>query len=281
VAAAAEERHYQPVGPAAAAPDPEFEARPRTQAQLVVRRFLAHKLAVVSLFVFVVILVISLLGQRFWTYKFGVPNVAALSQPPSREHPLGTGDLGEDGLAQLLRGAQRSMQIALLVMVLQTVIAVVVGSVAGYFRGWLDSALMRLVDLLLTLPGNAVLIVLASRLQTGWMGLVFVLAALSWAPDSRLIRGVFLSLREKEYVEAARALGATDQRIIVRHLLPNSLGVIIVNASLALAGAILAEAFLSFLGLGVQPPETSLGSLINQAQSAADTGRGCSTSPAL
>jgi peptide/nickel transport system permease protein len=228
-------------------------------------------LAVISLVVFVLILVISLLGQRFWAYKYGVANMDALSQPPSRQHPLGTGDLGEDGLAQLLRGAQRSVQIALLVMVLQTVTAVVVGSVAGYFRGWLDSALMRLVDLLLTLPGNVVLIVLATRLQAGWIGVVFVLAALGWAPDARLVRAVILSLREKEYVEAARALGARDRRIIVRHLLPNSLGVIIVNATLAVAGAILAEAFLSFLGLGVQPPETSLGRLIAEAQTAVDT----------
>jgi ABC-type dipeptide/oligopeptide/nickel transport system permease subunit len=221
--------------------------------------------------VFVLILLISLFGQRFWRYRYGTPNADALSLPPSWQHPLGTGDLGEDGLAQLLRGAQRSMQIALLVMVVQTVIAVTVGAVAGYFRGWLDAALMRLVDLLLTLPGMAVLIVLATRLQTGWIGVAFVIAVFGWAPDSRLVRGVFLSLREKEYVEAARALGAPDRRIIVRHLLPNSLGVITVNATLAVAGGILGEAFLSYLGLGVQLPETSLGRLIEQGQSAADT----------
>jgi peptide/nickel transport system permease protein len=257
--------------PTSAGPEWEFGVRSRTQTQLVVRRFLAHRLAVLSLVLFALILAISLLGQRFWAYKYGVPDVDALSQPPSRQHPLGTGDLGQDGLAQLLRGAQRSMQIALLVMVLQTVVGVLVGSVAGYFRGWLDSVLMRLVDLLLTLPGMAVLIVLATRLQAGWIGVVFVVAAFGWAPDSRLVRGVFLSLREKEYVEAARALGAPHRRIIVRHLLPNSLGVIIVNATLALAAAVVGEATLSFLGLGVQPPETSLGRLIAEAQSAADT----------
>jgi len=252
-------------------PEREFTVKARTQTQLVLRRFFAHKLAVGSLVVFVVLLVLSLLGQRFWKYKYGVPDTNSLSQPPSGEHPLGTGDLGEDGLAQLLRGAQRSMQISLLVMVMQTATATLVGAVAGYFRGWVDAVLMRLVDLLLTLPGLALLIVLASRIQAGWIGVAFVIAFLGWAPDSRVVRGVFLSLREKEYVEAARALGARDRRIIVRHLLPNSLGVIIVNATLALATAILAEAALSYLGFGVQAPETSLGKLISDAQGAVDT----------
>jgi ABC-type dipeptide/oligopeptide/nickel transport system permease subunit len=252
-------------------PEREFTVKARTQTQLIVRRFFAHKLAVGSMVVFLLILVVSLLGQRFWHYKYGVPNPDALSEAPSKAHPLGTGDLGQDGLAQLLRGAQRSMQISLLVMVMQTAAATLVGSVAGYFRGWVDSVLMRLVDLLLTLPGLALLIVLASRIQAGWIGVAFVIAFLGWAPDSRVVRGVFLSLREKEYVEAARALGAKDRRIIVRHLLPNSLGVIIVNATLALATAILAEAALSYLGFGVQAPETSLGKLISDAQGAVDT----------
>ncbi len=249
----------------------DFGVRPRSQTRLIVRRFLAHRLAVVSLAVFLLLVLISLFGQRFWKYRYGTPDPDALSLHPSWQHPLGTRDLGQDGLAELLRGAQRSVQIALLVMVLQTTIAVIVGSVAGYFRGWLDSALMRLVDLLLTLPGNAVLIVLAARLNTGWIGVVFVIAFLGWATDARIVRGVFLSLREREYVEAARALGARDRRIIVRHLLPNSLGVVMVNATLAVAAGIGGEAFLSYLGLGVQPPEISLGTLIADAQMAVDT----------
>ncbi len=256
--------------PMGAGPEREFTVKARTQTQLVIRRFLQHKLAVVSLVVFVIVVAVSLLGQRFWKYKFGVPNIDALSQPPSWEHPFGTGNLGEDGLAQVLRGAQRSVQIALLVMVVQTIVATLVGSIAGFFRGWTDAALMRLVDLLLTIPALAILIVLASRFNGSWLGVALVLAGLGWAVDSRVVRGVFLSLREKEYVEAARALGASNRRIIVRHLLPNSLGVIIVNATLAVAFAILAEAALSFLGFGVQAPDTSLGVLISQAQGAAD-----------
>jgi len=252
-------------------PEREFTVKARTQTQLIVRRFFAHKLAVGSLVVFVLILVVSLLGQRFWKYKYGVPDPNALSQAPSWEHPLGTGDLGEDGLAQMLRGAQRSIQIALLVMVTQTAIATLVGATSGYFRSWVDSGLMRLVDLVLTLPVFALLIVLASRLSVGWVGVALVIAFIGWAPDSRVVRGVFLSLREKEYVEAAHALGAKNRRIIVRHLLPNSLGVIIVNATLALAFAILLEAALSYLGFGVQAPDTSLGKLISDAQGAVDT----------
>ncbi len=257
--------------PTGRAPEREFTVKARTQTQLIVRKFFAHKLAVGSMVVFLVILIGSLFGQHFWKYKFGVPNTDALSQAPSAAHPLGTGDLGEDGLAELLRGAQRSMQIALLVMVMQTALATLVGAVAGYFRGWVDSVLMRFVDLLLTIPALALLIVLSTRVQGGWFGVAVVIAVLSWPGDARVVRGVFLSLREKEYVEAARALGATDRRIIVRHLLPNSLGVIIVNATLAVAGAILTEAALSFLGFGVQAPDTSLGKLISDAEGAVDT----------
>src|SRR5712691_1854261 len=144
--------------PTGRAPEREFTVKARTQTQLIVRKFFAHKLAVGSMVVFLVILIGSLFGQHFWKYKFGVPNTDALSQAPSAAHPLGTGDLGEDGLAELLRGAQRSMQIALLVMVMQTALATLVGAVAGYFRGWVDSVLMRFVDLLLTIPALALLI---------------------------------------------------------------------------------------------------------------------------
>jgi peptide/nickel transport system permease protein len=146
--------------------------------------------------------------------------------------------------------------------------------VAGYYRGVIDSLLMRAVDLVLTIPSIAILTLLANKFgstSVGWLAIAFVLSGLIWAPIARVVRGVVLSLREKEYVEAARALGASDARIIFRHLLPNALGPIIVNLTITVANAILLETALSYLGVGVQPPDTSLGLLVSTGQAAATT----------
>jgi len=171
-----------------------------------------------------------------------------------------------------MRGTQKSLQIALIVAFLATFIGVVVGAVAGYYRGWLDGTLMRFVDLLLTIPLIAVAAALSTQVKGGdWWLLAVILGLLSWTSIARVIRGEFLSLREKEFVEAARAMGASSTRIIFRHMLPNAMGVIIVSATLTIASAILLEAALSFLGYGVRPPDTSLGLLISTYQNAFTT----------
>jgi ABC-type dipeptide/oligopeptide/nickel transport system permease subunit len=172
----------------------------------------------------------------------------------------------------VLRGSQKSVSIALIVSVLSTLIGTVWGAVAGFYRGVVDSLLMRAVDLILTIPSIAILTLLAAKFgSSSWLAIALVLAGLIWAPIARVVRGVVLSLREKEYVEAARALGASDSRIIFRHLLPNALGPIIVNLTITVANAILLETALSYLGVGVQPPDTSLGLLVSNGQSAATT----------
>jgi peptide/nickel transport system permease protein len=174
----------------------------------------------------------------------------------------------------VLRGAQKSVQVALLVAFLATAIGTVIGALAGYYRGWVDSALMRFTDLVLTIPSIAILAVLASTVasQAGnWFFIGLILALLQWTYIARVVRGTFLSLREKEFVEAARALGASDARIMFRHLLPNATGSIIVNATVTVAIAILLETALSYLGLGIKPPDTSLGLLIATGQQAATT----------
>jgi ABC-type dipeptide/oligopeptide/nickel transport system permease subunit len=251
----------------------EFTVQRRSQTQMVIRRFMAHKLAVGSLVVFVLVVIISLVGGRFW--KYGYADITdEFSSPPSLEHPMGTDDIGHDSLAQVLRGAQKSVQVALMVALLATTLGTVIGALAGYYRGWVDSALMRFTDLVLTIPSIAILAVLASTVasQAGnWFFIGLVLALLQWTYIARVVRGTFLSLREKEFVEAARALGASDSRIMFRHLLPNATGSIIVNATITVAIAILLETALSYLGLGIKAPDTSLGLLISAGQQAATT----------
>ncbi|MDQ6650707.1 MAG: ABC transporter permease [Actinomycetota bacterium] len=259
---------------ARSAPEREFTIKARSQSSMIVRRFLTHRLAVASLVVFGLLIVLSLVGGRVWTYNYADVVKGAYSKPPSLQHPMGTDGIGHDVFAQVLRGAQKSVQIALLVAILSTMIGSVVGAIAGYYRGWVDALLMRFVDLVLTIPSLAILAVLGARFSSragGWFALALVLAFLLWAPISRIVRGQFLSLREKEYVESARALGASDARIIFRHLLPNALGPIIVNATVLVAVAILTETALSYLGLGIKPPDTSLGLLIQDGQAAAQT----------
>jgi len=251
----------------------EFTVVRRSQTQMVIRRFMAHKLAVGSLVVFTLVVIVSLIGGRFWKYNYA-DITDEFSSPPSLAHPMGTDDIGHDSLAQVLRGAQKSVQVALLVAFLSTTVGAVIGALAGYYRGWVDSALMRFTDLILTIPSIAILAVLAATLADkagNWFFVGVVLALLLWTYIARVVRGTFLSLREKEFVEAARALGASDARIMFRHLLPNATGSIIVNATVMVSVAILTETALSYLGLGIKAPDTSLGLLISTGQQAAQT----------
>ncbi|HEX2038606.1 MAG TPA: ABC transporter permease [Acidimicrobiales bacterium] len=255
----------------ALAPEREFTVEARTQWRLVLGRFLSHRLAVVSLVVLVVVVLLALFGGRFWRYGYA-EITPEFSSGPSWQHPMGTDGIGHDTFAQVLRGAQRSVIIALLVAFLSTALGTLVGALAGYFGGAVDFGLMRMTDLVLTIPTFAVFALLSNRFanrENGWVYLSFVIAGLLWMTIARVVRGVFLSLREKEFVEAARALGAGHARIIFRHLLPNALGPIIVNATITVAIAILTETSLSFLGLGVRLPDTSLGQLVSYGAPAA------------
>jgi peptide/nickel transport system permease protein len=249
----------------------EFTVAARTQTQMVMRRFLAHRLAVASLVVFVIVVAGSLGGAHLWKYHYA-DITREFSTAPSLKHPMGTDDIGHDTLAQILRGAQKSVQVALLVALLSTTFGSVLGAVAGYYRGVVDSVLMRFTDLVLTIPLLAIAGLLAGTLGSGdWFLVAVVIASVSWTSIARVVRGTFLSLREKEFVDAARALGASDTRIIFRHLLPNATGSIIVNATITVAVAILVETALTFLGLGIRPPDTSLGLLVSTGVQAAQT----------
>jgi ABC-type dipeptide/oligopeptide/nickel transport system permease subunit len=246
-----------------------LEIKARSQGQLAMRRFRRHKLAVASLIVLLIIFGAGIFAEQIAPYSFSeqVPLDARLAPTLEGQHYFGTDVLGRDYFSRTVFGIQTSLRVALLVALVSTLIGTLVGAMAGYFGGWIDNMLMRFTDLVLTLPILAVLLVAAALLGQGSPTRVaLILAFFYWTTLARIVRGSFLSLREKEFIEAAKASGATDMRIIFRHMLPNSLGPIIVNTTLVIATAILVEATLSFLGFGVQPPTPALGKLISDNQ---------------
>lgn len=242
----------------------------RSQLQMIARRFLQHRLAVISLVVLILVSLGAFLGPYLWTWDHGVHRAIPPSAPPGLDHPLGTTNAGHDVLGQSMRGAQQSLKIALTVSLIATTLGALWGAIAGYHRGWVDAIMMRFVDLLLVVPLLVVVAAIAGNVRGGttWSAIALITAAFSWTIISRVVRGVVLSLREQEFVEAARAAGASTTRIILRHLLPNTAGPIIVAATLLVAQAILIEASLSFIGFGIQPPDISLGRMIQDARSA-------------
>ena len=248
----------------------EFTVQERSQFQIIRGRFLRHRLAVGSLIAFGLIVLLAYGGAALWKYTY-TDITPDNSQPPSWEHPFGTDSLGHDSLAQVLRGMQQSISIALLVALIATVLGTAWGAMAGYFGRHVDNLLMRLADLVIILPGIAVAAALAAVAGGSWWSIALIIGLLASASVSRMIRGVVLSLREQDFIEAARALGASDTRIILRHLVPNAMGPLIVSATILVAVGILAETALSFLGFGVRTPDISLGLLINQAEGAVRT----------
>jgi ABC-type dipeptide/oligopeptide/nickel transport system permease subunit len=250
--------------------DREFTVKERSQLRQSARRFVRHRLAVISLVIFVLIVLLAFFGPLLWKYKYtDITNDN--SQPPSLNHPFGTDSSGHDMFAQVVRGLQQSVKVALSIAVVASIAGVLWGGISGYYRGVIDASLMRVADLILTIPVIALAAALGNTTGGSWWSIALILGALAAPYVARVVRGVILSLREQEFVEAARALGASDTRIILRHLVPNAFAVVIVNATLLVAGGILAETALSYLGFGVRPPDTSLGLLISDAQQAVTT----------
>jgi peptide/nickel transport system permease protein len=240
----------------------------RSQLRVVTDRFFHHRMAMVGLGVFVFLLLVSTIVPLFWSYSYSaITN--QFGTGPTLQHPFGTDPIGHDMFAQVLQGTATSIKTALVVAVIATVIGTLIGAAAGYYGGWLDAALMRFTDLILVVPLLAVLLVLSNKFSkqaNGWVFVALLLALLLWTYLARLVRGTFLSLREREFIEAEWAIGATDGRIIFRHMIPNAAGVVAVNATLTVANAMLIAAALSFLGLGIQPPQVDLGGLIAQGE---------------
>jgi peptide/nickel transport system permease protein len=237
-------------------------------------RFRRHPGAMVGSIVFIILVLAILLGY-FSPYSSVDSNVLERLRPPSWQHPMGTDALGRDLLTRILYGGRISLAVGLMVVAITVVIGVTLGAVAGYAGGWIDSVLMRITDAALTLPSLLVLILLSSILReielpfferNNVVTIAVVIGLLSWMTFARLVRATFLTLREMDYVTAARSLGASDLRIILVHILPNAIGPIIVESTLQLGYAIIEESGLSFLGFGIQPPTPSWGNLLGNAQ---------------
>jgi len=231
---------------------------------LVFRRFLRNRPAVVSLILLVVMFVGCYALPPLLPYDYTDLDYTALQQPPSTAHWFGTNSLGQDLLAQTLRGMQKSLLIGVCVAFISTTIAAAVGAIAGYFGGWRDRALMWIVDLMLVVPGFLLIAIVTPRTkQSGTVfWLILLLAGFSWMISSRIVRGMTMSLRDREFVVAARYMGVSNARIIVRHIVPNVASILIIDTALNVGIAVLAETSLSFLGFGVQRPDVSLGTLI-------------------
>ncbi len=230
------------------------------------RRFAKNRLALVGLVVFGVILLMAVLAPWLTPYSPIKTDFSAYLQPPGARHALGTDELGRDVLSRIIFGSRASLEAGVISVGLAVCAGVPLGLVAGFYRGRLDDVLMRLTDAMLSIPNLILALAVAAVLGAG-LGKAMIAIAVGLTPTfMRLMRAQVLSERQREYVDAARAMGAADRRIIWRHLLPNSLGPIVVQGSLNIAGAILTEATLSFLGLGTQPPTPSWGSMLNAAQ---------------
>lgn len=234
-------------------------------------RFRRHKLAIIGSVTLVFLALAFWVGPFFVSYGYEDVNIIDRAQGPSFDHPFGTDDLGRDLLARTLRGGQYSLRIALFTAVLATVIGTFFGAIAGYFGGIVDGAVSFLVNVMLTLPGILILVVFGREFGARPNTVAVLIAAISWLRASRLVRSQVLQLKEMEFVQAARAAGAGAWRIILRHLVPNIVSILLVEITLQAGTAIILESTLSFLGLGVQAPDTTLGTLIAEAKGTIDT----------
>ena len=250
--------------------------------QLIWRRFRKHTMALIGTGGFLLLLVFIIVGSIVTPEtKANEVDLAARLSPPTGTHFMGTDSTGRDVFARIIYGGQISLVVGILAVAISVSLGTLLGGIAGYFGGWVDSILMRFTEAVLAIPQLFLLIVLGKyfgrdiqtinimgRSFSGSVAIVIlVIGVTSWMALARIIRANVLSLREMEYISASKALGASDSRIFFRHLIPNTMGVIIVTSTLGLAGAVLNEAYVSFLGLGVQPPTSSWGNMLTSAQS--------------
>ncbi len=230
------------------------------------QRFRHHKIALGGAAVVLVLVLITLLAGVIAPYRFEDIDLTARLRSPSWTHLLGTDTIGHDVFTRLLYAGRVSLLVGFSAATVATLVGIVVGATAGFYGGVVDNVLMRITDVSLALPELPILIILSRYLGGSVGGIVFVISLFAWRGVARLVRGEVLKLKGQEFTDAARALGATDMRILVRHLVPNALAPVIVAATLIVGGAILTEAALSFLGIGIQPPVPSWGNMLQNAQ---------------
>lgn len=235
----------------------------RTYWQLVRQRFLQHRLAVLALFLMAALIALAVVVPTLTGDAYTKTSLSKSLLGPSLATPLGTNQIGQDMFLRLAKALQTSLFIGFMAVVIIGVIGVTLGAIAGYYGGWLDNVIMRFVDVVLSLPVFFMILIIVAVLGKG-SALVIVIAIglTGWTLACRLVRAEFLKLREADFVQAARALGASNRRIIARHILPAALAPVVVAATLGIADSVVAEAALSFLGFGISPPEASLGNLL-------------------
>lgn len=243
-----------------------LKTKPSSPSAEIFKRFRRHRLAMVGVVILSLIVLASVFAPVLSPYDPNRVNLRERSQPPSLQHWLGTDRTGRDVLTRVLYAGRISLTVGVVAVSISLLVGTLLGAVAGHFGGWVDSLIMRAVDVVMTFPAIIILLSLAAIVGPGITQTMLIVGLLGSPIPCRLVRSRMLSLREQEFVTAAKALGATDSRIILKHALPNSLDVLIVYATLGIASAILLEAGLSFLGLGVQPPTASWGNMLNVAR---------------
>jgi len=236
------------------------------QLKVFWRYFKRNRLAIFGLIVIAVLFLIAGLAAFFAPYDPGQTNVALKLNRPSLHHYLGTDQLGRDVFSRMLYGSRVSLSVGFVAVAISIIIGILVGAVAGYYGGWTDNILMRFVDTMLCFPTFFLILTVVALLGPGIFKIMVVIGITSWMGTSRFVRAEFLSLRERDFTQAAKALGVKDLRIIFRHILPNALAPVFVTATLDVATAILVEAGLSFLGFGVQPPAPSWGNILTEGR---------------
>jgi peptide/nickel transport system permease protein len=254
------------VDPLAVISDPVSARVARSQKELFWQQFRKHKLALVAAVVLLVLIAMVMLAPWIAPYEFDAIDPMHGRQPPSPQHWLGTDDLGRDLYTRLLFGGRISMAIGIFSALVGTGVGTLMGSIAGYYGKTIDNVIMRATDVAFSIPSLPLLIILSAYAKSAIPVMILVIGLLSWMSTARIVRGTVLSVRERDFTTAARAIGVRDARIILRHILPNALAPIIVGATLGVGGAIIAESSLSFLGLGVQIPTPSWGNMLQDAQ---------------
>jgi len=247
----------------------------QSRIRLAVHRFLRRRLAVLGLLLVLLFFVFAYLGPSFYKWNYDKLDFQSFLTGPSAEHWFGTTQNGFDMYALTMRGMQKSLIIGLIGAILSTAIAAAAGAAAGYFSGWTDRTIIALIDLLLVLPGFLIIAILSPLFEGHtWLFFVLLLAAFQWMITARVVRSMTLSMKEREFVHAARFMGVPGWKIILRHILPNMSSFLIIDATINVSSLILSEVGLSFFGFGVQPPDISLGTLINDHWQSASTPNG-------
>lgn len=245
------------------------------------KMFYQNKLALTGCGIVILLFVVSLLAPMLAPYDPGAIDLKNVLAPPSGEHWFGTDQLGRDVLSRMIWGARISLKVGFVATGLAILIGMVLGAVAGFYGGWIDAVIMRFVDVMLCFPAFFLILAVIAFLEPSIWNIMIVIGLTGWMGVTRLVRADFVSLRERDFVRAARAIGANDARIIFMHILPNALASILVAATLGIAGAILTESALSFLGIGVQPPTPSWGNILTAGKDNIDIAWWLSLYPGL